>query len=229
MPAFDGASNDGLMFQIKICGITNVADALAAVDAGADAVGLNFYSKSSRYIDRAQARTIVEAVGDRACKVGVFVNSPVADVISTADELKLDLIQLHGDEPPSVLRQLAPRKVMKAFRIGEEGLAPIRAWFETCTRMSLFPERVLIDAYRPGQYGGTGQTTDWPTAATYVRTPGLPPLVLAGGLTPANVAEAIRLVKPAAVDTAGGVESSPGVKDAAKMRDFILGARAALA
>lgn len=227
LPAFTIVEGVGLMFQIKICGITNVDDAQTAADAGADAIGLNFYSGSSRFIARDKARAIVNAVGDRVCKVGVFVNAPVDEVIAISDELHLDLIQLHGDEPPDMLRALSPRKVMKAFRIGEAGLAPVRAWFEACTRMSLFPERVLLDAFRPGQYGGTGQIVDWPTAATYARTPGLPPLVLAGGLTPANVAEAIHAVKPAAVDTAGGVESSPGVKDAAKMRAFIEAACAA--
>lgn len=215
------------MFQIKICGITNVADALAAVDAGADAIGLNFYSGSSRFIDREQARAVVAAVVDRVCKVGVFVNAPIGEVIAIREALKLDLVQLHGDERPDVLRSLAPGAVMKAFRVGDAGLSPVRTWFEECTRMSLFPTRVLLDAFQPGQYGGTGRTTDWPTAATYAQTPGLPPLVLAGGLTPMNVAAAIRAVKPAAVDTACGVESSPGVKDAAKMRDFITTARAA--
>jgi phosphoribosylanthranilate isomerase len=217
------------MFQIKICGITNVADAEAAVEAGADAIGLNFYSASSRFVDRVVARSIVAAVGNRVCKVGVFVNAPVEEVMTSCDDLRLDLVQLHGDERPDVLRRLAPRPVMKAFRIGADGLAPVRHWFEVCQRMSLFPQRVLLDAFRPGQYGGTGQTTDWPMAAAYAQTPGLPPLVLAGGLTPANVAEAIRVVQPAAVDTAGGVESAPGRKDTTKMRDFIVAARAAWA
>ena len=215
------------MFKIKICGITKVSDALAAVDAGADAIGLNFYSGSSRFVDRSGARAIADAVGKRACKVGVFVNADVSEIIAVQEELQLDLIQLHGDERPTILRELSSRKVMKAFRVGEAGLAPVRIWLEECTRMSIFPDCVLLDAFRPGQYGGTGETIDWSIAATNARTPGLPPVVLAGGLTPNNVAEAIRTVKPAAVDTAGGVESSPGVKDAGKMRAFITAALSA--
>lgn len=216
------------MFRIKICGITNVADAEAAVAAGADAIGLNFYSKSSRYIERATAREIAQAIGSRAVKVGVFVNAPTDEIITKCDDVGLDLIQLHGDERPDLLRLLAARPVMKAFRIGPDGLAPVRRWLETCMPMSIFPRLVLIDAFQPGAYGGTGATSDWPAAAAYARTAGVPPLVLAGGLTPTNVAEAIRAVHPAAVDTAGGVESSPGHKDAALIKAFVEAARTAL-
>jgi phosphoribosylanthranilate isomerase len=217
------------MFQIKICGITNAADAEAAVAAGADAIGLNFYSQSSRYIERAAAHAVVDAVGSRACKVGVFVNAPVEEVIALYDELRLDLAQLHGEERPDVLRKLAPRPVMKAFRIGPYGLMPLRAWLEDCTSISLFPQSVLIDGFHPAKFGGTGVVADWSKAAAYARTPSVPQLVLAGGLTPENVAEAIRAVRPAAVDTAGGVEASPGVKDAAKMQAFTAAARQAFA
>lgn len=216
------------MFRIKICGLTNIADAEAAATAGADAIGLNFYSQSSRCVDRATARTISQALGSRVVKVGVFVNAPVDEIIATYDDVGLDLVQLHGDEWPDVLRPLAPRPVMKAFRVGPAGLVEVRRWLETCMPMSIFPRLVLLDAFRAGQYGGTGATTDWSAAAAYARTAGVPPLVLAGGLTPANVAEAIRAVRPAAVDTAGGVESSPGVKDAALMQAFVAAARRGL-
>jgi phosphoribosylanthranilate isomerase len=216
------------MFRIKICGITNVADAEATLAAGADAIGLNFYSQSSRYVDRATARNISQSLGSRVAKVGVFVNAPVDEIIATYDEVGLDLIQLHGDERPEVLRPLSPRPVMKAFRVGPEGLASVRHWLETCMPISIFPKLVLIDAYQAGQYGGTGATSDWPSAAAYARTTGVPPLVLAGGLTPKNVAEAIRAVRPNAVDTAGGVENSPGRKDAALMKAFVEAARAAM-
>lgn len=217
------------MFTIKICGLTNVADAVAVVDAGADAIGLNFYPPSPRFISRDVARSIVDAVGTHACKVGLFVNAPVDEIRAAYDELGLDLIQLHGDEPPSILRELAPRPIMKAFRIGPEGLAPVRTWFDACMRSSLFPKLVLLDAHQVGKFGGTGATTDWQAAAAYARTVGLPPLVLAGGLTSQNVAEAIHAVHPVAVDTASGVESSPGRKDAAMSSAFVSAAQGAFA
>jgi phosphoribosylanthranilate isomerase len=228
LPASLSKSDVSTMFRVKICGITNPTDAEAAVAAGADAIGLNFYSGSSRCIDRAKARSIVAVVGDRACKVGVFVDAATDEIVATCDELKLDLVQLHGDERPDVLRPLAPRPVMKAFRLGPDGLAPVRAWLEECVRISLFPKLVLLDGFHPGRFGGTGQVADWTMAAAYAATPGVPPLVLAGGLTAENVAEAIRAVRPAAVDAAGGVESSPGHKDAEKMRAFVAAARQAL-
>jgi phosphoribosylanthranilate isomerase len=227
LPAAGEHAKFPTMFQIKICGITNVADAEAAVAAGADAIGLNFYAPSPRSVTRAAAADIAKVVGDRVCKVGVFVNAPVDEIIATSDELGLELIQLHGEEQPDVLRKFAPRPVMKAFRIGPYGLLPLRAWLEDCTSISLFPQSVLIDAFQPAKFGGTGVVADWSKAAAYVRTPSVPPLVLAGGLTPENVAEAIHAVRPAAIDTASGVESAPGVKDAAKMRAFVAAARQA--
>lgn len=215
------------MFKIKICGIKNVADAVAAVEAGADAIGLNFYAPSPRSIDRAQAAAIVQAVGDRVCKVGLFVNAAVDEVRAAADELGLDLLQLHGDERADHLRGLAPRPVMKALRLGPDGLATVRNWLDDAMRSALFPQLLLLDGFKPGEYGGTGAVADWSQAALYARTPGVPPLVLAGGLTAENVGDAIRAVRPAAVDTAGGVETSPGVKDVAKMRAFVSAAKAA--
>lgn len=215
------------MFQIKICGVKTAADALAAADAGADAVGLNFFPRSARFVERRAAEEIVAALGARVCKVGVFVNAPLAEILETADALQLDLIQLHGDEPPAAMRGLAPRPVMKAFRLGPEGLAPLRNWFDETMHAGLWPERVLLDAYQPGEYGGTGRTADWSAAAGYARTPGMPPLVLAGGLVAENVAAAIEQVRPAAVDTAGGVESAPGVKDRARMQEFVAAAKQA--
>lgn len=215
------------MFTIKICGITTPDDARAAVEAGADAIGLNFYPPSPRCIDLATARTIVDAVGNRLCKVGLFVNASAEEICRSFDDLGLDIIQLHGDERPDLLRSLAPRPVMKAFRLGPDGLSPVQSWLEECTRMSLFPRMALLDGFRPGQFGGTGAIADWRIAATYATTKGVPSLVLAGGLTPENVGDAIAAVRPAAVDTAGGVESSPGKKDMARMQAFVRTAREA--
>jgi phosphoribosylanthranilate isomerase len=219
------------MFRVKICGITNIDDALGVAEAGADAVGLNFYPKSPRWVDVTVAKTIAEALPPGIVKVGVFVNADVDVIGQTADRARLDLIQLHGDETPEYLATLAvvcPLPIMRAFRLGMAGLTPILEYLDQCRRLRQIPMRVLLDAYQPGVYGGTGATADWGVAAEYVATPGVPPLVLAGGLTPTNVAEAIAAVHPAAVDTAGGVESSPGRKDPALVREFVRAARGAL-
>jgi len=214
------------MFQIKICGITRTADALAACEAGADAIGLNFYDRSSRYVARDVARSIAREIGNRVLKVGVFVNATHDEIAVACDEVGLDAVQLHGDERPQLVRMLAPRPVIKAFRLGPEGLAPIGRWFDDCLHAGAAPRMVLLDAYQPGEYGGTGQTADWRIAGTFGRTPGMPPWALAGGLTPANVSLAISEARPGAVDTAGGVEISPGIKDPRKIFEFVAAARA---
>ncbi len=215
------------MFQIKICGITNVDDARTVAQAGADAVGLNFYPKSPRYISTDQARAIVQALPEPLVKVGLFVNAEVDTVCRTYDELGLDLIQLHGDELPAFLTQLGDRPVMRAFRLDQRQLDPVRQYLDTCGQLDCTPRLVLLDAFVQGEYGGTGELADWTAIQGFQTESSLPPLVLAGGLTPGNVAEAIRTVRPAAVDTASGVESSPGQKDPAAVEAFIHAARAA--
>jgi len=217
------------MFQIKICGITRAADAVAACDAGADAIGLNFYPRSSRYLAIDAARDVVRQVGARALKIGVFVNERPETIDAVCAQVGLDAVQLHGDEPPSLVRRLASRPVIKAFRLGPDGLAAIGRWFDECLHAGASPRMVLLDAFQPGEYGGTGRTADRGPAAAFGRTPGMPPWALAGGLTPENVAAAIADTRPHAVDTAGGVESAPGVKDHAKIARFVLAARAAFA
>ncbi len=217
------------MFQIKICGITTPDDARAAAQAGADAVGLNFYAKSPRYISPETARSIIAALPNRVVKVGLFVNATVPDVCRLFDDLSLDLVQLHGDEPPEFLAQLGGRPVMRAFRVGVAGLPPVVDYLCRCRELGAMPAVSLFDSLMPGVYGGTGTTADWSVAKNYVSQTELPPLVLAGGLTSENVAEAIRAVRPAAVDTAGGVESSPGRKDPALMQMFVQEARVAFA
>jgi phosphoribosylanthranilate isomerase len=215
------------MFQIKICGITNPSDALSAIKAGADAVGLNFYTSSPRFIDHSKARQIRDVLPPEIVKVGLFVNAAAKEVCKTFDELELDLIQLHGDETPKFLSQLGERPVMRAFRLGPEGLQPIFAYLESCKQFRSVPKLVLIDALAEGAYGGTGETANWSICAQYPCLEGLPPLVLAGGLKPSNVAEAINQVRPAAVDTASGVESSPGKKDPVVLSAFVHAARKA--
>lgn len=217
------------MFQVKICGITRVADAIAAAEAGADAVGLNFHSASPRFIELAVAEAIAEALPAHVARVGVFVNSTAAIVRETAGRLKLDFVQLHGDEPPAVAAELADLRVVRAFRLGQAGWEPLIEYLAECDRLHGAPAAVLVDASRPGMFGGTGQTVDWQLARTFHELSLNLPLVLAGGLTADNIAEGISAVAPAAVDTASGVESMPGVKDAAKIAAFVSRARDAVA
>lgn len=215
------------MFSIKICGITSVNDALTVAAAGADAVGLNFYPKSPRYVEFEVARRICEAVSWRVVKVGLFVNMPSHDVCRIFDQLRLDLIQLHGDEPPELVAQLGGRPVMRAFRLDERGLPPVTQYIEKCRQLQCLPAMSLIDSCQNGQYGGTGKTADWSVAQEYLTAIASPPMVLAGGLTPDNVARAIQTVRPKAVDTASGVETVPGRKSDELVRQFVRTAKQA--
>jgi phosphoribosylanthranilate isomerase len=215
------------MFTIKICGITRPEDAEAAAAAGADAIGLNFYEKSPRYVDVDRARIIIAAVPPGVVKVGVFVNAPVQEVCRLYDDLKLDLIQLHGDEPLEYLAQLNDRPIIKALRVsGTEGLRAMIDYIAACKKLFHIPRFILLDAPLSEGFGGSGKSADWTLAKRYCAAPG-PPLVLAGGLRPDNVAEAIRTTGPQAVDTASGVESQPGIKDAAAIAAFVAAAKSA--
>jgi phosphoribosylanthranilate isomerase len=214
------------MFQIKICGLTNVEDALAAVEAGADALGLNFFDESPRCITREQAGRIVDALPPDVVKVGLFVNAPAEQVRQYFDQLGLDAIQLHGDEPPRYLAELGDRPVVRAFRL--DRLEPVGRYLGECRQGGFMPRMVLVDSRVEGTYGGSGQVADWQAVSGYPRDGSVPPLVLAGGLTPQNVARAIRTVRPAAVDTASGVERSPGQKDHELLAAFVRAARGAL-
>ena len=217
------------MFRIKICGITRPDDARMVAEAGADAIGLSFYPASRRCVSLETAQAILAAAPTQLTKVGLFVNAAIAEVVAAFDRLGLDLIQLHGDEPPEYLGQLAGRPTMKALRVGPDGLAPVAAYLDRCRELGCVPTLCLIDALVPGQYGGTGQVADWPKLASYPIDEWNPPLVLAGGLTPENVAQAVNQVRPHAVDTSSGVESSPGRKDADLVRRFVAAAKAAWA
>ena len=164
----------------------------------------------------------------RACKVGVFVNATAAEIRKLAEAIGLDLIQLHGDEPPDMLRQLRGLPILRAFRAHDD-LTAAADYLASCHRLACVPRMVLVDSHSPVQYGGTGATADWQALASHrARLAGMP-LVLAGGLTSQNVAEAILTVRPWAVDTASGVETSPGQKSPQKMQDFVEAAKAALA
>jgi phosphoribosylanthranilate isomerase len=221
---------DESMFRIKICGITTVDDALDAVAAGADAIGLNFYSNSKRFVDREAARRIALSLPAGVTKVGVFVNSDVSEVSTTVEQIELDGIQLHGDEPPEMLAQLTRRvPVIRAARCGEQGLAGVEAYLAECGSRGRLPDAVLVDADAPWDYGGTGRLADWSLVARDRHLLGDLPLILAGGLTPTNVAAAIAAIRPDGVDVSSGVEVRPGRKDARLVGEFVAAARAALA
>jgi phosphoribosylanthranilate isomerase len=215
------------MFQIKICGITSVEDALTVARAGADAIGLNFYPRSPRYISLDAARQIVAALPGEIVRVGLFVNASSSEVCRFYDELPLDLIQLHGDETPEFLGELGGRPVIRAFRIEAGKLRSVVEYLDRCRQIETMPQYVMIDSLVVGVYGGTGKIADWTAAKEYAAQAGLPPLVLAGGLLPENVGEAIQTVRPAAVDVASGVELQPGHKDPVKVQAFVRIARAA--
>ena len=148
------------MFQVKICGITSVDDAVAVARAGADAIGLNFYRRSPRYVTVDAARDIVQALPPEVIKVGLFVNGLADGICRIFDELQLDLIQLHGDEPPEFLGKLGDRPTLKVFRVGTEGLGPITDYLQQCRKVAILPALVMLDAVMAGSYGGTGRTAD---------------------------------------------------------------------
>jgi phosphoribosylanthranilate isomerase len=223
------------MFRVKICGITNVEDAIVAVEAGADAIGLNFYEGSPRCVKPQEAMAIAQRLPmAKVHAVGVFVNMGPDAIELLASSLTLSGVQLHGDESPEMVAQLAKphrpahhpyrRQVIRARRMDDRGVASIAADLVACRDAGWLPAAVLVDAMTPGRYGGTGETVSWVGLADHKRWLGDVPLILAGGLTPDNVAEAIRIVRPAAVDVASGVESAPGKKDPAKVRDFVANA-----
>jgi phosphoribosylanthranilate isomerase len=206
--------------RVKICGLTNLTDAQAAVAAGADALGFVFVPGTPRFVSTEQAAAIIRELPPFVAKVGLFVNADVRTVVTTIAQTGLDTVQLHGEETAGFARQFRGAvKVVKAFRIrGAESLAELPAYGDAA-------DAFLLDAFVPGVPGGTGARFDW-THAVSARSHGRP-IILAGGLTPANIAEAVRTVRPFAVDVSSGVESSPGRKDYAKLAEFILAAKTA--
>ncbi len=219
------------MFQIKICGITHRPDAIVAAAIGADAIGLNFFEGSKRYLPPRFAPAVAACAPANVCVVGVFVNATVQQVCRTFDSLPLNLIQLAGDETPDYVAQLGDRPVMKAFRISSDGLKPVVEFLEQTEKLGHPLKHILLDANQPGEYGGTGHKIDWPKLARELENSPLPGtrIVLAGGLTPDNVCEAIAVLRPAAVDVASGVEYAPGRKDAEQVDRFVRAAQDAFA
>lgn len=195
--------------RIKICGITRIDDARAAVAAGVDAIGLVFYPQSPRYVSLTQAQEITACLSPFVTTVALFVNARVDDVQRVIDTMPIDCLQFHGDEPAAFCQQFG-RPYIKAIRVdtGTDILAAIQPYASAAG--------VLLDAFQPGIHGGTGQVFDWSAIPPKLSKP----LILAGGLNQGNVAAAILQVKPYAVDISGGVEASKGIKDHAKMRAF---------
>jgi phosphoribosylanthranilate isomerase len=212
--------------RIKICGITHPADGRRAADLGADAIGLNFYNGSKRYVEEATAAAILRELPPFVEAVALFVNLPLGQAIQVVQRFAgLRTIQLHGDQHEPHAPH--PYRLIPAFPVGDEaGLQRVTAYLDVCRSLGTLPAAILIDGQASGLYGGTGQPAPWKLLADFRP---LVPLILAGGLTPENVGDAIRIVRPYAVDVASGVESAPGRKDAEKMRRFIDTAREAAA
>lgn len=211
----------------KLCGVRDAATAAALAELRPDAIGLNFYPRSTRFVSPELAAEIACALPVEVAAVGVFVNATVEEILQAVERAKLAAVQLHGDEPPGVIAALKGGRpdvaVIRAWRVGEEGLGPLAEHLVGCERLGAAPDAVLVDAKVGGSYGGTGQTAPWGLLRDYDRS--WPPLILAGGLTPANVGAAVAAVRPWGVDTAGGIESAPGVKDPALAAAFLAAAR----
>jgi phosphoribosylanthranilate isomerase len=216
MPAGAALSN---RVRVKICGITNLDDAVDAAEAGADALGFNFYAKSPRFVSLARAAGIIKKIPPFVSRVGVFVNPSQAEMERALASTRLDWLQFHGDEDFDFVSRFPADMVIKALRVGHK--KDLKALLPFAGSAAF-----LLDAQSPGAYGGTGKSFAWDIALEakkrYQR-----PLILAGGLTADNVAEAVKKVRPWAVDVASGVESAPGKKDRDKVRRFIAAAKAA--
>jgi len=194
--------------KLKVCGITSIEDARAAVDCGAEYLGFNFYPKSPRYIAPPSARAIIERLPDDIISVGVFVNeSRPEDVVEILRLSGARMAQLHGDESPDYCASVGAERVIKALRVGED--------FDAQRVLGYPASAILLDAFDPKLYGGTGRTANWAIAREAAK---LTKVFLAGGLSPENIVEAIRAVEPFAVDVNSGVERAPGRKDAGRLR-----------
>jgi len=200
---------------VKICGVTTAKDAAMAAELGADAIGINLWPRSKRYADPAAAAAIVAAIPAGVLKVGVFVNETAETVARHLDELRLDRAQLHGDERAADFAALDPGRLIRVVRARDA------ASFDDAAGWT--PSLWMYDAFVEG-FGGAGVTAPWALVARHARRP----FLLAGGLSPENVAEAIRATRPDGVDVASGVERAPGVKDPAKVAAFIAAARTAI-
>lgn len=198
-----------LQIKVKICGMTQLKDALFAVEQGVDAVGFIFYKKSPRAVTMKTVREIITKLPPLVDTVGVFVNESAERVNKIADYCGLDLVQLHGEESPVFCRKIH-RRVIKAFRVKD---------LQSIKQLEKFPvSGFLLDTFSDDLHGGTGKTFDWNLALPAKK---MGPVILAGGLTPRNILQAVRQVRPYGVDVCSGVEKSPGIKDLEKVRAFL--------
>lgn len=198
-----------LQIKVKICGMTQLKDALFAVEQGVDAVGFIFYKKSPRAVTMKTVREIITKLPPLVDTVGVFVNESAERVNKIADYCGLDLVQLHGEESPAFCRKIH-RRVIKAFRVKD---------LQSIKQLEKFPvSGFLLDTFSDDLHGGTGKTFDWNLALPAKK---MGPVILAGGLTPRNILQAVRQVRPYGVDVCSGVEKSPGIKDLEKVRSFL--------
>lgn len=199
------------MTKIKICGITNKIDAVAATELCVDSLGFVFYDKSKRYVTPPMAEDIINELPAGMAKVGVFVNETKENVIKIAEDTLLDTLQFHGDEPPEYCRSFSPKyKVIKAFRLKDKSDLKKVNDYDT--------DYYLFDTYESGSAGGTGKRFDWSILKDFEI---LKPMILSGGLDPENVARAIKEVAPYGVDVSSGVESAPGKKDMKLLKRFV--------
>ena len=213
------AATKGGRLLVKICGIRSLEDARFAAASGADAVGFVFWYMSPRRVDPEQAAAITAQLPDQVLRVGVFVDAPRDEIERVSQLVGLDLLQLHGEEPPEALEGLS-RPALKAVRVGPRFTA------EEALRYSKTAQGIVVDTRLPGQTlmpGGTGVPFDWSLVANLAEQ--VPFLMLAGGLSPTNVAQAVRAVRPDAVDVSSGVERMPGRKDPAQVKAFIEASR----
>lgn len=204
--------------RVKICGITSLSDAQHAADCGADAIGFNFYSCSKRYVSPVLAAAIVEQVGMRVEKIGIFVHATVEEIVEIEDAVQLNTVQLHGDETPEFIEELrneSDATIIKAIRIGPD--------FDPNEVLKYKADAILLDAFSKDERGGTGETFDWAIARKIGEL--VDQVYLAGGLSAENVAIAIGAFKPFSVDACSLLESSPGVKDREKVAAFIKAAK----
>ncbi|MBA2619753.1 MAG: phosphoribosylanthranilate isomerase [Acidobacteria bacterium] len=202
------------MTKVKICGITNLEDALLSAKFGADALGFNFYEKSARYISPEKARAIIEQLPGNVLKVGVFVNAHLEKILETAKSAKLDAVQLHGEETPEFLARLREKfsgEIIKAFRVSEV--------FKPEDVLQFQADAVLLDAYSPKEHGGTGETFNWEIAKKVSEI--FPKMYLAGGLSTENVVRAVKNINPFAIDACSRIESFKGKKDKVSVINFI--------
>ena len=202
------------MTKVKICGITNLEDALLSAKFGADALGFNFYAKSPRYITPENAREIIEQLPANILKVGVFVNESLDKIVEIAEIAKLDALQLHGEETPEFARELKSKtnlEIIKAFRVSPE--------FKPEDVLQYAVDAILLDAYNPQEHGGTGETFDWEIAKKVQEI--FPKMYLAGGLSTKNIAAALTAVKTYGVDACSGVEETKGKKNKIELGNFI--------